>query len=358
MQGPDANTYWTADTGQTVTSVGTATISGGTGKIGDTALWLDGNSDYVTVPDSTDWAFGTGDFTVECWVYYNGTADHVHFSQRADASNYWYMDYDTGKWKMAFVSGGTTQGQYEVSDTLSTGQWYHVAWCRSSSTGLIFIDGVNQSLTELTAFSTNDVGDIGSVLTIGSYNGGSFVNGYMDGIRITKGTCLYTADFTPPTTIDDYVGTSAITIFGLEGDTDEQYMLDLMFKSSASVVKCNVRLNGDAGAAIYGCQDLLGDNATIQANRFTDSAIPIGNAGTDGYVSGGKMLLHAKSGYVRTALISENVSVTGTTITQVKAKGYSWNNTADEITSISLSPSSTGSFGVGSNFSLYRRITA
>jgi hypothetical protein len=34
----------------------------------DGALSFDGVDDYVSVPDSDDWYFGTGDFTIDLWV--------------------------------------------------------------------------------------------------------------------------------------------------------------------------------------------------------------------------------------------------------------------------------------------------
>jgi len=32
------------------------------------SLELDGSSDYLSIPDSTDWDFGTGDFTIDFWM--------------------------------------------------------------------------------------------------------------------------------------------------------------------------------------------------------------------------------------------------------------------------------------------------
>jgi len=32
------------------------------------SIYLNGSSDYVSIPDSDDWDFGTGDFTIDFWV--------------------------------------------------------------------------------------------------------------------------------------------------------------------------------------------------------------------------------------------------------------------------------------------------
>ena len=35
------------------------------------SVHFDGTSDYLDIASSTDFAFGTGDFTIEVWCYHN-----------------------------------------------------------------------------------------------------------------------------------------------------------------------------------------------------------------------------------------------------------------------------------------------
>ena len=51
---------------------GDAKISAGKSKYGGTSCYFDGKGDYLTVADSEDWNFGTGDFTIEFWVWRTG----------------------------------------------------------------------------------------------------------------------------------------------------------------------------------------------------------------------------------------------------------------------------------------------
>jgi hypothetical protein len=37
-----------------------------------TSASFNGSTQYLTLPASTDWAFGTGDFTIEWWQYQTG----------------------------------------------------------------------------------------------------------------------------------------------------------------------------------------------------------------------------------------------------------------------------------------------
>jgi hypothetical protein len=88
-----------------------------------------------------------------------------------------------------------------------TGQWYHIEVDRSTTSVYLFIDGTLQTLTETTAISTNNVGDVAADLGIGAKIEGTYqVVGYMDELRITKGLAKHTAAFSVPT--------SAYTIYG------------------------------------------------------------------------------------------------------------------------------------------------
>ena len=62
-------------------------------KVGSSAIAFDGTGDYLSAPDSADWTFGTGDFTLEAWVNITNT-EQTLFSQYADASNRWYFTID------------------------------------------------------------------------------------------------------------------------------------------------------------------------------------------------------------------------------------------------------------------------
>ena len=49
-----------------IASVGVSTETTG-------SVFFDGTGDYLRINDNDDFAFGTGDFTVEAWVKRNGT---------------------------------------------------------------------------------------------------------------------------------------------------------------------------------------------------------------------------------------------------------------------------------------------
>ena len=71
--------------------VGTAAISAVQSKFGGASLSLDGNSDYVTIPDSVDWDFGAGNFTIDFWVRFTSFGVCYICSQAVDGSNYFTL---------------------------------------------------------------------------------------------------------------------------------------------------------------------------------------------------------------------------------------------------------------------------
>ncbi|MBW1812137.1 MAG: baseplate J/gp47 family protein [Deltaproteobacteria bacterium] len=187
----------------TMTAVGTAQLDTAQKVFGTASLLLDGNSDSVTTPDSDDWHFGTEDFTIDRRVRFASlTGIQIIAGQYVDGTHYWFVQKDAAhKLHLKFVDG-TAKGDYIMTSAwagVAIDTWYHVEFARSGAEAFIFIDGISQTLTETTAFSTNDVGNLAAILTIGAQNSTGYFNGWMDEGRIVKGIAMHNSDFTPPT---------------------------------------------------------------------------------------------------------------------------------------------------------------
>ena len=206
-EGADASTIVKDEKGNMVSMVGTAQLDTAQYKFGAASLLLDGNSDYVTVPDSDDWYFGTADFTIDFWVRFNTlTNQQCLFSQQVDNNNRWFLikrsSGASNLLEFVFVSGGVTKANYlQQSWSPNSGQWYHIEICRSGTTAKLFIDGVQSAMTENTAFGTNDVGNIGAILQIGYSTSitACYLDGWIDEFRVSKGIARHTSNFTAPT---------------------------------------------------------------------------------------------------------------------------------------------------------------
>ena len=172
------------------TAVNNAQISTAQFKFGAASLLLDGANDYITFPDSADWDFGTGPFTIEGYFRFAATPTNaILVAQWGGGFAFWF---ESGK--LYFRSGGSVDtASYTWVPTLN--QWYKIAIDRdASSVARIYVDGAMVAKTtsytpNLSGASTNLA--IGSLLpTFGGYD----LNGYVDEVRITKGVARYASD--------------------------------------------------------------------------------------------------------------------------------------------------------------------
>ena len=106
-------------------------------------------NDVITVADSAVYEFGTSDFAISLWIYFENTvANQGIWEKRTDASNQIrvYTDADSNLNLLAKTSG-STRIHAETSGGLSAGEWYHLAIvCDRDSGNTIYINGVSQTL--------------------------------------------------------------------------------------------------------------------------------------------------------------------------------------------------------------------
>jgi len=245
LEGADAATT-TTDVGEfhAATFNGTAQIDTAQKKFGSSSLLLDGNSDYLTFPDHADWSFGTGDFTIDFWARFNDLTNRQAFVCQDDTTNYWLLEKYTSangnKLRMIFINeSGVTKGDYVMTNnwSVSADTWYHLAFVRNGSNAYILIDGTPQTLTETTAFGSNDVGNIAASLYVG-YSPGltTYLDGWIDEVRISKGIARWTANFTAPTTPHaDAFDITGRKIYRTEADGTTYYYLTELADNTTTV---------------------------------------------------------------------------------------------------------------------------
>jgi hypothetical protein len=188
-------------TPKTVTNVG-VTCSTSQLVFGNGSMYFNGSS-YLTLADSADWYFSNGNFTIDFWVKFNtiDTVNEIDFcGQYADATHHWRIGL-TASGRLVMLFQSTTQKGYYTTalNTITDTGWHHLSFERYNATAKIFLDGISLTLNENVAFASNDVGDIASVLTIGTWGGSSFfLNGYIDEFRISRGISRRVSSFTVP----------------------------------------------------------------------------------------------------------------------------------------------------------------
>jgi hypothetical protein len=169
--------------------------------------YFDGSGDYLSVSSNAAFGFGTGDFTIEYWIYPSLTGDgnQVVIDGRSSSSAIpWLIGQTTGG-AVRYYDGTTIR----TGGTMTANTWNHVAWCRASNVNNVYLNGTSVS----TYTASQDFGS-SNPLTLGSNinTATERTTGYISNLRIVKGTAVYTANFTPPTTpLTAISGTSLLT---------------------------------------------------------------------------------------------------------------------------------------------------
>ena len=168
------------------------------------------SSDHLIIPDSTDFDFGTGDFTIDFWANVDSGAiqDDTFFSNLPSGGSPPGMSFSIrqtepfslGVYSSSGYIGGGSSGQNYTNRVIYTGIWYHIALVRMAGVFYTFVNGAHVGTdaryTSLNLDSPHDF-YLGRFYTnVSAY----YLNAYMDEFRVTKGTALWrgTNAFTPP----------------------------------------------------------------------------------------------------------------------------------------------------------------
>jgi hypothetical protein len=160
------------------------------------SVHFDGTGDYLTVASSAQFAYGTGDFTWECWIFPTSatwTSSNIYILDHG--SNGGTLSYNGNKLTYYNATTGTGSVLYTTGfGAVTAFQWTHIAAVRSSGTTYLYKNGV------LSASATDGHNYGNQAVTIGEYGTlGNAFTGYISNLRLVKGTAVYTSAFTPPT---------------------------------------------------------------------------------------------------------------------------------------------------------------
>jgi hypothetical protein len=183
------------------------------------SAYFDGTGDYLTVASNAAFIFGSGDFTVECWVYAFSLPADVMLITKWNAgltagTNQWILYLASGVPSFVWSTDGTNPSIAATGSTITVNTWNHIAAVRSGNSITVYVNGVGgtaQSVTgSLYTLETEVLG-----ISYRRNNGSTQypLTGYLSNLRILKGTAQYTANFTPATTtISPIANTSLLTL--------------------------------------------------------------------------------------------------------------------------------------------------
>lgn len=240
-----------------IQAVGNAQIDTAQSKFGGSSALFDGSGDALTVNPFSAFAFGTGDFTIECFVRFTATpttfVNLVDFRAGSETAPVLYMDSA----KVAYGSGQTAR--ITTTTNLNANTWYHIAVARSGTSTKLFVDGtqVGSTFTDTLNYT------VSNVVIANSSAYGTGINGHIDEIRISN-IARYTSNFTPSTTpfVNDANtlllmhcdGTDATTFF--EDDNGQRTQRSIIAMGNAQVDTAQSKFGGSS-ALFDGTGDYL-----------------------------------------------------------------------------------------------------
>ena len=155
--------------------------------------------------NSTDFNFGSGNFTIECWFNPGTTTTQRRmFFQKYVTGNVGASELffniglnGTNTIAIAYDSTAETFAQSAATASLSSNTWYHIALVRNGATSFMAYVNGNGTACNSAVNRTLNTTTTPAFLLGGNYNLG-YTNCYIQDYRIYKGVAKYTASFTPP----------------------------------------------------------------------------------------------------------------------------------------------------------------
>jgi len=287
---------------KTITAAGNAAVSATQSKFGGSSIAFDGTGDYLSLATSTDYGFGTGDFTIEGWIYKTTTTTQYLFDTRTTLTENSVAVQSNGSGSLRlFVNGAFV---LTSSNAHTNNAWNHLAISRASGVTRFFINGV---VSTTTYTDTTNYGTTKPLVVGAQYNGTTAFAGYIDDFRVSN-TARYTATFTPSTTafvndvntkllihgdstIVDDAGGGTATDFTIESwiypTAGSAYQTIFDFRTAAIQQSIYLAINTSNQLYLYVNGVItITTAATVSLSTWTHVALVRSNASTKIYING------------------------------------------------------------------------
>lgn len=153
------------------------------------SAYFDGNGDYLTLPANDICNFGSGDFTVEFWMYPTAFYNYVipFATSGSNTDGFFCVGGDSsGNFSAGYYIGGSRPGTSQRQATLNA--WNHVVAQRASGVTSFFLNGIKASSDYTTTYGIPG-GD--PRIGINPAAGNERFTGWLSDLRVTKGQARY-----------------------------------------------------------------------------------------------------------------------------------------------------------------------
>ncbi len=316
---------------------GTAPVRSSTqAKFGTYSAYFAGNGGTLNFADHNDFDFGSGDFTIEYWLYPTTAGRHKLRRGSTDYTAYFLGENGNA----AYISSNGSQWNIlsnQSMGTETTGVWQHYALVRNGNVFTTYRNGVVVDANTSSATINDRASEI---FSIGGHTGQASwtYHGYMDEVRISD-SARYTGDFSgsvPSAAFTADANTKLLLHMDDVGLTDSPpgtvsatgtLISDTQTAPAATTEVSGVILYKDNGSGtttlgtdlkIYMTANLQGSTPNWTGTNWTD----VGDTGGDG---GGYGTAQTFSGTTKQVKLGKTTVTSGT---QVAMKAV-WANQAE-----------------------------
>lgn len=163
---------------------------------GNSYQFTSNTNSFIDTPGSSDWAVGTGDFTIEWFARQTSTAS---FPRAFSIGTYPSATIANSIEGGTFYYWANSGVRYSNSSGTTLNTWVHWAIVRQGNVTKIYKDGT-QLGSQVT--DSNNITNTSTALTIGNEttkSTGASLVGTLTNLRWVKGLAVYTGNFTKPT---------------------------------------------------------------------------------------------------------------------------------------------------------------
>jgi len=231
------------------------------------SMYLDGTGDNLLIPSSSALDL-PGDFTIECWVNFSALSTNRMIIDRwsSGVNGGWQLYWRGTGTSITFWVNAAVVVQDPSTTRIQVGAWNHIAVVRSGTTCSLYINGefVDSGTLSLSLSPANlplCVGEQYSTLV-------NDLNGYVSGVRILKGTALYTSSFVPPVLPPTAIANTALLLNATNSGIYDAAGENVIETVGNAQVSTAVKKWGDSSVAFDGTGDYLVIPSTNAPTQF------------------------------------------------------------------------------------------
>jgi hypothetical protein len=164
-------------------------------KINRTAGFFNGTTDYVVVPDSADWDFGTGDYSLEFFVNFSQMGTTQALVVRSVGTTYsWGVM--SGASNEIYIMENDVARVTSATQAVKQNTWHHISAIRTSGTTRLYIDGLEVG----TAYVGSQSVSSAELIYIGRGGSTRYFGGWIKEVRISnvaRTVAVPTSEYSP-----------------------------------------------------------------------------------------------------------------------------------------------------------------